>query len=69
MFQGFLPSSTFPMLDLLSDRGQTPGVNAQRSELPGRNFEQLKVVMISFGLDLYSPNCPPRTDLAAVLPP
>ena len=39
MFQGFLPSSIFPILDVLSDRGQTPGVHAQHSELQGRNFK------------------------------
>ena len=39
MFQDFLPSSICPILAVLSDRGQTPGVHAQHSELQGRNFK------------------------------
>ena len=62
MFQGFLPSSIFPILDVLSDRGQTPGVHAQHSELQGRNFKT------NLGMFMFNKVFSHLPDLTAVLP-
>ena len=65
MFQGFLPSSNFQVLDVPSDRGQTPGVHTQHSGLQGHNFkDNLGMFMFRLGLPLFSL----LPDLTAVLP-